>query len=72
MRKSLCFEALTYTNSLLHVSSCNKDIVFLVAPLKLLTDMQKDKLNGLGLAAVSLGEADKQVLQDLEDGRIRR
>ena len=54
MGKSLCFEALTTANSLLHASSSEQAIVLVISPLKFLIEMQVSRLNNIGIPTVSL------------------
>jgi superfamily II DNA helicase RecQ len=73
MGKSLCFEALTVTGNALN-PECNdatfgKDIVLVISPLKFLMDMQRDRLQGLGLPSVCLGSRDN--VQDIQQGKFR-
>ena len=71
MGKSLAFEALTFTNSLLNGSK--QDMVLVVSPLRFLIDMQVAKLNKIGLSAVSLCTAisNKITFKEIVDGKYR-
>ena len=67
--KSLCFEAVTYTNSLLHGGDYEDTMCLVMSPFKVLMDMQTSRLNRLGIPAVNLGNTGD--LQDIEKGKYR-